>query len=109
MRGHEKLISLRKNHLVPTIVFINDFDCQETKDWFNPGEKHGQEWPSDHCTISTHKDPISSLDLRFLVGLTVSITGHNKARAVAIFEKVKAAGAKTIGVGVDDWSEIYHA
>jgi hydroxylamine reductase (hybrid-cluster protein) len=39
----------------------------------------------------------------------VSITGHNKARAVAIFEKVKAAGAKTIGVGVDDWSEIYHA
>ena len=119
MRGHEPLIAMRKSGIAPKIVFINDFPCQDSRDWSNPGEKYGEVWPADHATVSTAGDLLSSLDLRFVVGLTVSITSESEGRAKAIFAKAKWFGAKTVaachhqaGVPIHKqagWTEIFHA
>lgn len=107
MRGHENLIQLRKEGKVPKIVFLNDYPCQT--DWF----EH-----ADHATVCTAGDPISSLDLRFLVGLTVSISASTESRAKALFTKAKWFGAKTVAAchvqqGVRPWeqagwTEVHH-
>lgn len=108
MRGHESIIAMRKTGFTPKIVFLNDWPCKT--DWF----EH-----LDHATVSTAGDAISSLDLRFLVGLTVSISSQSEGRAKALFEKAKASGAKTVAachviVGIHSkdrsgWTEIHHA
>ena len=108
MRGQDKIIEMRKNHLVPEIVFLNDFECNT--DWF---EKN------DHATVSlSNKDVPQMLDLRFLVGLTVSISGSTEKRAKDLFEMVKKAGARTVAachvIPVNQyraeagWGEIWH-
>ena len=108
MRGHDHIISLRKSGKTPSIVFINDYPCKT--DWMTHGE---------HATVSVHGDTISSLDLRFLVGLRVSISAESEGRAKALFGKAKWFGAKTVASchiktnqqphKQDGWSEIYHA
>ena len=108
MIGNTQLIELRKRGYVPNIVFINDYKCGWETQWFNPGEPYGEQWPSTHCTISTNGDLISSLDLRFLVGLRVSISAIEKRRGEALFAKAKWFGAKTVAVGAGDWSEVFH-
>ena len=69
MNGHEKIIAMRQAGKAPKIVFLNDYPCNT--DWFENG---------DHATvfISQLDDP-KTLDLRFLVGLTVSATGSTVA------------------------------
>ena len=116
MIGHEPIIAMRKRGTTPKIVFINDFPCQTSRDWHNPGKKFGQQWPADHATVSTAGDPLSSLDLRFLVGLTVSISSESEIRAKAIFAKAKWFGAKTVaathikpGIRITSgWTEVFH-
>ncbi len=115
MRGHETIITMRKQRTSPKTVFVNDFPCDT--DWFNPGAKYGQVWPSDHATVSTAGDVIQMLDMRYLVGLQVIISSGSETRAKALFEKAKASGAKTIaachtiGSTRQDirtgWSDIY--
>jgi hypothetical protein len=85
MRGHENIIALRVQGKSPKIVFLNDYPCKT--DWFEN---------SDHATVCTDNNPISSLDLRFLVGLTVSISASSEGRAKALFAKAKQFGAKTV-------------
>lgn len=106
MRGQENIIAMRLCGKVPKIVFLNDYDCKT--DWVDCG---------DHATVCCDKDTISSLDLRFLVGLTVSISASTEARAKALFAKAKWFGAKTAAachVQTDKtafdqsgWTEIY--
>ena len=117
MRGHEPIIAMRKAGTTPSIVFINDFPCQTARDWHNPGEKYGEVWPADHATVSTAGDALSSLDLRFLVGLTVSITSESESRAKALFAKAKWFGANTVAAChvqpgrhhlQAGWFEIFH-
>ncbi len=86
MNGHEKIIAMRQAGKAPKIVFLNDYPCNT--DWFENG---------DHATvfISQLDDP-KTLDLRFLVGLTVSATGSTVKRAQELFEASKQAGAKTV-------------
>lgn len=107
MRGQEKIISQRLNGHVPSIVFLNDYPCKT--DWFDHRE---------HATVCTAKDALSSLDLRFLVGLRVSITAITLDRAQALFERVKLAGASVVAAchmqpGVhaaqqNGWTEIFY-
>ena len=85
MRGHTKIIEMRLQKTRPAIVFLNDYHCQT--DWFEFGE---------HATVCTAGDPLSSLDLRFLVGCTVSISALTEGRAKALFSKAKDAGATTV-------------
>jgi len=83
MRGHERLIDLRRNGKAPRFVFVNDYPCDT--DWFdNPG---------DAVTICTHGDVVQLLDLRFLVGLRISISSVSEVRAKALFERCKTSGA----------------
>ena len=96
MLGHEPIIAMRKRGIAPKIVFLNDFPCETAEEWQNPGEKHGEIWPADHVTVSTAGDQISSLDLRFLVGLKVSITSDSEGRAKALFAKAKSSGAMSV-------------
>ena len=97
MRGHENIITLRKRGISPDTVFINDFPCDT--DWFNPGAKYGEVWPSDHATVSTDGDVIQMLDMRYVVGLKVIIMSESETRAKALFEKAKASGARTVAAG----------
>jgi len=110
MRGHEPIISMRNAGSKPKIVFINDFPCQTSKDWHNPGEKYGEIWAADHATVSTAGDTVSSLDLRFLVGLTVRITAESDRRAKDLFAKARQFGATTVLSTsiLSGWSEFFN-
>jgi hypothetical protein len=85
MRGHTAIIEQRMQRRAPRIVFVNDYPCKT--DWFEHAEQ---------ATVCTHGDTLSNLDLRFLVGLRVSISATTEARAQALFERVKAAGAQAV-------------
>lgn len=108
MRGHNNLIAMRNAGKRPAIVFINDFPCQT--DW--------ADW-SDHATVCVHGDQLSSLDLRFVVGMTVSVSSFDEARAKRIAEICKQAGARTVAgahaIRINDhqtttgWADIWQA
>ena len=108
MRGHEPIIAMRRTGKVPSIVFINEFPC-------------ATDWPefNDHATIQILRhEPIETLDLRFLMRLTVSISASSPERARRLFDACKDAGAKTVaacsvvmtpnGYCETNWSEIWH-
>lgn len=85
MRGHEDLIKLRLQGLKPAWVYINDHKCRT--DWRTDG------MPATVCVAG---EAISSLDMRFLVGLSVVVNADDKQRAVALFEAVKLTGAEFV-------------
>lgn len=85
MRGQEGVIAIRKAGKKPEIVFINDYPCQTN--WLEN---------SDHATVCTAGDSLSDMDFWFVVGLTVSISGTTEARAKALAEMCKAAGAEVV-------------
>ena len=86
MRGQEQIIAMRRSGKRPGIVFLNDYVCKT--DWAEFAE---------YATVQiTPSEPIGSLDLRFLVGLTVSITGSTEERAKSLFDACKLAGAATV-------------
>ena len=107
MKGHEKIMQMRKEGVSPKIVFLNDYECDT--DWYETG---------DFATVSVAKNDVPEmLDLRYLVGLTVTISASTEKRAMALFEEAKKAGAKTVGsshvylvgrVGKAGWTGIYH-
>lgn len=87
MRGHEAIIRMRSQFgKKPVFVFINDYPCET--DWFEDDSKFAR--------VSVYGDDLSSLDLRFLVGLGVSITASTEARAKVLFELAKEAGASVV-------------
>jgi len=108
MRGHETIIRLRSAGKRPAFVFVNDWPCQT--DWLETGE---------HATVCTAGDAIPSLDLRFLVGLRVSVSSQSEERAKALFEACKAAGVEMVGAvhvkpekrpyEQDGWVEVWKA
>lgn len=85
MRGHEGIINLRRQHLKPETVFIND--------WVTPTD---WEQFGDYPNVCVAGDDPESLDLRFLVGLDVIIGGSTEDRAKAFFEAAVGAGAKLV-------------
>lgn len=111
MRGHEPIIAMRKTRRAPAIVFLND-------GWYDGMARHWHE-NGDHATVETKGDEsIESLDLRFLVGLTVSISSDSEDRAKRLMEACKAVGAKRIGACAyrrvneyrveSTWNEVWH-
>jgi hypothetical protein len=107
MKGHETLIQMREAGRAPGIVFLNDYPC--TTRWAEWGE---------YATVCTAGDSLSSLDLRFLVGLAVSVSAESEDRAKTLFRLCKQSGAKTVaachvvpGIGPykqTGWSDIHH-
>jgi len=107
MRGHEAILAMRQAGKRPSFVFLNDYPCETA--W----QQHG-----DHATVSTDGDVVQLLDLRFLVGLKVSISSESEVRAMALFDQCKAAGASCVGAAHIDktrkpwdqhgWSSVWH-
>lgn len=106
MRGHEKIISMRKVGKRPSIVFLNDFPCQT--DWFEFGE---------HATVDVSGEQPEWLDLRYLIGLRVSITSKSEKRAKRLMEACKRAGCVTVAAGCAElrngrwtnvWSDVWN-
>lgn len=108
MRGHEPIVQMRRAGKRPGVVFINDWPCRT--DWAKQGE---------HATVCTDGDDIELLDLRYLLGLRVSVSSASEARAKALFEACKQAGAQTVlavhvkeglpGWQQDGWAEVWTA
>ena len=97
MHGHQPLIDMRRGGAKPSgIVFIDDLPNPISKDWQNPGESRAEVWEPDQPTICTYGDVIQMLDMRFLVGLTVSVSSYSEIRAKALFEKAKVCGAAVV-------------
>lgn len=87
MRGHENIIRMRAQMGVkPAFVFINDFPCET--DWFEDGGKHAR--------VCVHGDDLNAVDLRFLIGLGVTAASYSEARAKALFDLCKQAGASVV-------------
>jgi hypothetical protein len=82
MTGHEPLIELRKLGHKPSMVFLTDFDC--LPDWHIYNERP---------EICVFKDQPLRCDLRFLVGLNVTISARTKDRAIKFYENCKRSGA----------------
>jgi hypothetical protein len=107
MTGHEPIIAMRNGGKRPSFVFLNDYPCET--DWHGHGE---------HATVCTAGDVVQLLDLRFLVGLRVSISSQSEVRAMALFEQCKAAGAECVGAAHIDptrkpwdqsgWASVWH-
>lgn len=105
MRGHEAIIAMRKAGMRPAMVFLNDFACDT--DWHKWG---------DHATVDVSGEKPEWADLRFLVGLTVSITSKSEKRAKRFLEACKRAGCVTVAAGSPEfydgrwnpaWSEVW--
>lgn len=85
MRGHENIIRMRQAGKRPSFVFVNDWPCDTN--WLETG---------DQATVCTAGDSISTLDLRFMVGLRVSVSSHCEERAKALYEACKSAGVEVV-------------
>ena len=89
MRGHEKLIELRRQGLRPSgLVHLHDYPVRPVfLDWATGGGAPA---------ICTHGDSIDLLDLRFVVGLQVNVDGENAGRVKALAGACKRAGAEVV-------------
>lgn len=89
MRGHDTIIALRRRGIMPSIVFINDYPCDV--DWFKF---------NDHAKVEIlPTEAVDRLDMRFVIGMTVSISSENLERAQAISQACKSAGAAVVAAG----------
>ena len=89
MRGQEDLIRLRESGVKPTgMVYVDDYPVMNK--WV--------QWLSEKTmvTVCTHGDDIASLDMRFLVGMAVSVSGDEIKRVKALSVACKRAGAATV-------------
>lgn len=86
MYGQDQIIKNRLAGIAPRVVFI--FDDPLPRDFINEREVAD--------TVCTAGDVIQLLDLRFLVGMRVSLTSSSELRAKAMFERCKAAGAVVV-------------
>lgn len=108
MKGHLPLIQMRMNGQTPAAVYIEDHKSLNHNDWHIYGE-----FP---C-VNIQDDPLSAIDLRFAIGLTVNISSFSEQRAKALFRLAKEAKARVITSCVllpnepyfrqTGWSEIY--
>lgn len=108
MIGHQPLINMRMSGRAPKYIAIEDHPSLNAKDW--------HEW-NDSPVVCISKDDLHTLDLRFVVGLTVFLTSFDERRAKAIHRKLIEAKARVITSCVllpgqphykqTGWSEIY--
>lgn len=87
MRGHQKLIELRRDGFKPPVLFLNDY-------WADPIAED----IFDGSVIEIAGEDLDRLDLRFLVGLRVSTGASTESRAKAILEACKRSGAAMVAV-----------
>lgn len=98
MRGHQQIIALRLQRKAPKTVHIwcGTDALQGWKDWHTS---------TGHAEVEIQNDePLSSLDLRFTVGMLVMVNGTDPFRVAAVHAGCLAAGARRVvsgAVGMD--------
>jgi len=88
MKGHTKLIELRKINVTPSMAFI--YDSKYEPNWFD-------EEQSPEISIGDENE-LRRLDMRFLVGMSIFAYANTKERAVALFEALLKANCTMITV-----------
>jgi len=93
MRGHEPLLAMRMRGLAPEAVYIDA----------GPATFIASDWP-EACPRFAHlaiddTEPLTSLDLRCVVGLFVQVSSDSPSRLAALVAACEAEGAaRVIGV-----------
>ena len=108
MIGHDALIKMRMSGKAPQYISLEDHRSLNAHDW--------HEW-DDSPVVCVHKDDLHTLDLRFVIGLTVFLSSFDEKRAKALHQKLIDCKARVITSSVlianarhfnqDGWSEIY--
>lgn len=95
MQGHEPLVRIRKQGYKPAgLVFVADYPVKkQSLDWFS-----GESCP----TICTHGADIDGIDFRFLVGLSVCISGENMHRVKKLAAAARRAEAAQVIASAKD-------
>lgn len=97
MRGHQPIIAMRRRRICPAIVFI-DTDYDALRCW--------RDWPSvDASVAEVQIDPgdiPELLDLRWLVGLKVIVTGSDPQRVAAMDKACREHQARRVIAAVVD-------
>jgi hypothetical protein len=88
MKGHTKLIELRKSNVTPSMAFI--YDSKYEPNWFD-------EEQSPEISIGDENE-LRRLDMRFLVGMSIFAYANTKERAIALFEALLKANCTMITV-----------
>ena len=96
MRGHEPIITMRRQGQRPAVVFLNDFPCNT--DWTQFG---------DHATVCVAGDNPELADLRFLIRLDVSICSRDESRARGFMQAAIQAGAATVAASAPVFADGY--
>lgn len=88
MRGHEHIVSMRLSGFKPAGVYL----------WDIPVTISGPQWVEDlaFMDVCTAGDVVGALDLRFVVGLPVTVLGDDVKRVRDIAGACRAAGAERI-------------
>ncbi len=90
MRGHEPIITMRRNGRKPATVYL------ETSMW----APEWADWPrTDQVDARVHieaRDSIERLDLRFVIGCQVRIDGNDQPRVRDLFAAARDHGAERV-------------
>lgn len=87
MKGHEVVIKMRMvDKIKPPAVFLNDYE----------GTTGFLDAESKEPHVCVAMDDIGGLDLRFLVGIDVRVTGSSEKRTRELFDACIAEGANSV-------------
>ncbi len=94
MKGHEALIAMRRAGWKPAMVTLDLWPCPQEfwRDWST------QSPPFAHILIEP-TDSIERLDLRFVVGLMVTVQGDDERRVGLVAKAAVAADARHVIAG----------
>lgn len=90
MRGHEPLIAMRLRGRRPPLVRL-ELDPMPWRDW-----AEWTEWTDTAMVEVSPSDVIGRLDLRFVVGMPVAVTGSDDGRVRAVYQAALKAGASRV-------------
>jgi hypothetical protein len=105
MRGHEHIIEMRMNRQKPAVVFLDTMpDASPLKAW--------RDWPEHSPAIATvwiePGDVPHRLDLRYLIGMVVVVSGTDPMRVRAVeFEAIEAGASTVIAAEVEPDESAY--
>jgi len=96
MKGHEGIIKLRIRGYKPSAVWLVDYPCRT--EW----EKFG-----DDPEVCVYGDNLNTLDLRYIIGLDVHISGENEERAKRLLDLCIQHRANKVIACANDWVDCY--
>lgn len=106
MRGHEPILAMRRAGAAPISVWVND----QGED-YTPETSASRGWMTRSaraCVELLPSDNPRTLDLRFLVGMTVHLQSRSERRMQEFIDSAMACGAHRV-IGSVTTANEYHA